>query len=73
MGLQKCHLRALRNVHESAGWEAFKDKIKRAAANKVRAAARKHGEERGRVFHIRKEHWVALTRKAPGYVERNLL
>ena len=71
MGRGKCHLRALHNVHEAAVQEAFKDDIRHTAANnnKVHAAAREYGEERGMVLHICKEHWVALTRKAPGSVE----
>ena len=63
MDLRMCHLRALHNVHEEAAVTASVANIKHDVANKVHAVAKSY-EEHGRVFHIRKEHWVAL-RKVP--------
>ena len=68
-GLGKCHSRALRNVHEAATREALKGKTCHTAADEVHEVAKRHEKGHGRVFRIRNEHWVALTRKATGSVE----
>jgi hypothetical protein len=64
VGLGKCHLRALHNLDEGAARKGLAADIKHNAANEVREVAN-NCEEHGKVFHIRKEHWVAL-RKVPG-------
>ena len=56
-------------MHEAAAREALKGKIHHTASDEVREVAKRHGEGHGRVFRIRNEHWVALTRKATGSVE----
>ena len=60
-GLRRCHLRALFNVSESAAAEACKKKIAHKDTTGVLEVLRKYkGEAKGKVFHVQKEHWVAL-------------
>ena len=79
VGPHKCHLRALHNVHEAAAREAFqlrlwvknpRDKPKKVQeiAKKYGEGQNKYGEGHGRVFHLRGQHYMALTRNATGSV-----
>ena len=55
-------MRALHNVHEAAAREALQGKTTHTEPKKVHEIAKRHGEGHGRVFRLRDEHWVALTR-----------
>ena len=63
VGLVKCYLRALSNVNIRAAAEAFSLGIVHGETDKVLDVSKKYEDgSTGKIFHVRKQHWVALQR-----------
>ena len=65
-GMYRCHFRALSNVNTRAAAEAFSLSITHGETKAVFAVLKKYEDgSNGKIFHLRKKHWVALQ-KVPG-------
>ena len=63
LGMYRCHYRALSNVNIVAAAEACTLGITHDEPEKVFAVLSKYEDgTNGKVFHLRKKHWVALQR-----------
>ena len=63
IGMYRCHFRALFNVSKEACTEAINLGIRHEESEKVLGVLKKYVDGAdGKIFHLRKQHWVALER-----------
>ena len=62
-GMYRCHFRALSNVSKEACSETISLGIRHEESKKVLGVSKKYVDGAdGKIFHLRKQHWVALER-----------
>ena len=63
IGLGKCHLRALSNVNTQAAAEVHRLGVGHRETDRVLDVFKKYQDRsNGKIFHIRKQHWVAVQK-----------
>jgi hypothetical protein len=63
VGLGECHLRALSNVSTRAAAEVHRLGFGHRETGRVLDVFKKYQDgSNGKIFHIRKQHWVALQK-----------